>query len=238
MLPVSLVLVALTMLILHRSWKVIVICGLPIAMSLAITFGSTVILDIELTPMIISAGPILVGLGVDYSLHLTNRIEENRSDILSGRSNEGDGISESTDPFDPLVSLTATVRSAMTTGNAIFLSALTTIIGFSVLTWPQLVPIRPMRTVGVTLLLGISSTFFLSMLMVPALVELLRYRKGETSDFIKARNKDIARRERLEKERADEHENRPVEDGIVTANDVFGTIMGINSALFLSLIHI
>ena len=38
-----------------------------------------------LTPMIISAGPILVGLGVDYSLHLTNRIEENRVEIIEER---------------------------------------------------------------------------------------------------------------------------------------------------------
>jgi len=231
MLPVSLLLVALTMLILHRSWKVIVICGLPIAMSLAITFGSTVILDIELTPMIISAGPILVGLGVDYSLHLTNRIEENRNEILSGSPSDAEP-----EPFEPLVSLTATVRSAMTTGNAIFLSALTTIIGFSVLTWPQLVPIRPMRTVGVTLLLGISSTFFLSMLMVPALIELLRYRKGESSDFIKASNKDVARRNRLQKERADKPESKIPGDDVVTANDVFGTILGINSVLFFILV--
>ena len=57
MLPASLALVALAMLILHRNPKVILICGTPIAMSLAITFGATVILDIMLTPMIISAGP-------------------------------------------------------------------------------------------------------------------------------------------------------------------------------------
>ena len=43
--------------------KVIIICGAPILMSLAITFGITVIADIMLTPMIISVGPILVGLG-------------------------------------------------------------------------------------------------------------------------------------------------------------------------------
>ena len=82
MLPASLALVALAMLILHRNAKVIIICGTPIAMSLAITFGTTVILDIMLTPMIISAGPILVGLGVDYALHLTNRIEENRQQLI------------------------------------------------------------------------------------------------------------------------------------------------------------
>jgi len=82
MLPLSALFVIITMVILHRSPKVVIICGTPILFSLLITFGATVLLDIELTPMIISAGPILVGLGVDYALHLTNRIEENRNDIL------------------------------------------------------------------------------------------------------------------------------------------------------------
>ena len=82
MLPISGVLVCLAMLLLHRNPKVIIICGAPILMSLAITFGITVIADIMLTPMIISVGPILVGLGVDYALHLTNRIEENRVELI------------------------------------------------------------------------------------------------------------------------------------------------------------
>ena len=189
MLPISIVLVCLAMLLLHRSPKVIVICGAPILMSLAITFGITVIADITLTPMIISVGPILVGLGVDYALHLTNRIEENRIELIEERlemawSAQRDGFqTEDIDPWDPHISLTATVRAVLTTGHAIFLSALTTIIGFSVLRWPSLVPIEPMRTVGTTLLLGISTTFVLSMLMVPALVQLLRYRKTRFKAF-------------------------------------------------------
>ncbi len=184
MLPGAAILVAITMLILHRNPKVIIICGLPIAMSLAITFGTTVIADIPLTPMIISAGPILVGLGVDYSLHLTNRIEENRRELLEERLEESwkrqrDGLTpDELDPWDSVISLTATVRAAQTTGHAIFLSAITTIIGFSVLTWQYLVPIHPMRTVGVTLVLGIFITFLLSMVMVPALVHIFRYRKS------------------------------------------------------------
>ena len=189
MLPISIVLVCLAMLLLHRSPKVIVICGAPILMSLAITFGITVIADITLTPMIISVGPILVGLGVDYALHLTNRIEENRIELIEERlemawSAQRDGFqTEDIDPWDPHISLTATVRAVLTTGHAIFLSALTTIVGFSVLRWPSLVPIEPMRTVGTTLLLGISTTFVLSMLMVPALVQLLRYRKTRFKAF-------------------------------------------------------
>ncbi|MFL2493814.1 MAG: RND family transporter [Candidatus Thalassarchaeum sp.] len=189
MLPISGVLVCLAMLLLHRNPKVIIICGAPILMSLAITFGITVIADITLTPMIISVGPILVGLGVDYALHLTNRIEENRVELIEERlemawSAQRDGFeTEDIDPWDSHITLTATVRAVLTTGHAIFLSALTTIIGFSVLRWPSLVPIEPMRTVGTTLLLGIAITFVMSMILVPALVQLLKYRKTPFKAF-------------------------------------------------------
>ena len=243
MLPISLFLVGLTMFILHRSWKIIVICGTPIILSLAITFGSTVLFDIMLTPMIISAGPILVGLGVDYSLHLTNRIEENRKEILDKRKEEAwasnrDGLEVTEiDPFDPSISLTATVRAAMTTGNAIFLSALTTIIGFSVLTWDSLVPIRPMRTVGTTLLIGITTTFFISMILVPAWIELLRYRKGDSSRFLRSGVIDSSRRKRMESEKPTRAQRKPVansDDAVIDTSDVFGTILGINSLFFYS----
>jgi len=240
MLPISLGLVGLTMFILHRSWKVLVICGTPIAMSLAVTFGSTVIFDIMLTPMIISAGPILVGLGVDYSLHLTNRIEENRAEILkkmeedAWASRRDDEEVIEPDPFDPQISLTANVRAAMTTGNAIFLSALTTIVGFSVLMWHSLVPIEPMRTVGKTLLIGISSTFIISMLMVPAWIELLRYRKGDSKNLFSSSVVDSSRRKRIGEEKAAEAKsmNRRERDSAIDTSDVFGTILGINSLLF------
>ncbi|MAS22754.1 MAG: hypothetical protein CMA44_00875 [Euryarchaeota archaeon] len=190
MLPWSLAFVAVTMIVLHRNPKVLAICGTPIVMSLAVTFGITVMADIELTPMIIAAGPILIGLGVDYALHLINRIEENRNERLEEAAEKSwreqrEGLqSDEVDPWDPEIYLGATVDAAMTTGNAIFLSALTTVVGFSVLAWPFLVPIKPMRTVGLTLVLGIVCTFFFSMVMVPALGWILRYRKRglETAD--------------------------------------------------------
>ena len=99
-------------------------------MSLAITFGITVIADIMLTPMIISVGPILGGLGVDYALHLTNRIEENRIELIEERlemawSAQRDGFeTEDIDPWDSNITLTATVRAVLTTGHAIFLLSL------------------------------------------------------------------------------------------------------------------
>ena len=168
MLPLSLLFVAITMFALHRNPKVLLICGVPIVMSLAVTFGITVIADIELTPMIIAAGPILIGLGVDYALHLINRIEEGRNERLEKAAEEAwrkerEGMAvEPVDAWDGEIYLGATVDAVMTTGNAILLSALTTIIGFSVLAWPFLVPIKPMRTVGLTLVLGIFCTFVFS----------------------------------------------------------------------------
>ncbi|MDP6325832.1 MAG: MMPL family transporter, partial [Candidatus Thalassarchaeaceae archaeon] len=183
MLPISLAFVCVVMIALHRNPKVLIICGTPIVLSLAVTFGTTVILDIMLTPMIIAAGPILIGLGVDYALHLINRIEETRNIMLEENANlvweakrDGEPLPE-LDPWDKQLYLDATVHSIMTTGHAILLSAITTIVGFSVLAWAWLVPIQPMRTVGITLVLGITCTFFFSVILVPALGWLVRYRK-------------------------------------------------------------
>ena len=36
---------------------------------------ASVLLEMTLTPMIIATFPILIGLGVDYALHMVNRIE-------------------------------------------------------------------------------------------------------------------------------------------------------------------
>ena len=77
-LPWSILFTVLIITTLHRSLKVVAITGTPIVMALAFTFGSSVILDITLTPMIVATFPILIGLGVDYALHMVNRIEEVR----------------------------------------------------------------------------------------------------------------------------------------------------------------
>ena len=50
-LPWSVLFTVLVITALHRSAKVVVITGTPILMALAITFGSSVILDITLTPV-------------------------------------------------------------------------------------------------------------------------------------------------------------------------------------------
>ena len=73
----------------------------------------------------------------------------------------------------------AVVEMMTMTGTAVLLSALTTGIGFSVLIAPAIVPVMPIRTVGITLLVigGIASTLVFSVILVPTLAWLLRFRR-------------------------------------------------------------
>ncbi len=145
----------------HRSLKVIVITGTPIMMALAVTFGISVIMDVHLTPMIVATFPILIGLGVDYALHMVNRIEEVRrkkidicNDENERRRRQGKPPEEVPDLWDPLFYKECILEMTSSTGVAVFLSAMTTIIGFSVLIAPSIVPITPIRSVGLTLVIG------------------------------------------------------------------------------------
>ena len=47
--PWSLLFVVAVVTLLHRSWKIVIISGVPIIMALAVTVGSTVIFDVMFT---------------------------------------------------------------------------------------------------------------------------------------------------------------------------------------------
>ena len=183
-LPWSILFTVLVITLLHRSLKVVAITGTPIVMALAFTFGSSVILDITLTPMIVATFPILIGLGVDYALHMVNRIEEVRRKELekmieenTRRKKRGEKSLKVPDLWDFDFYKKCVLEMASSTGVAVFLSAVTTIIGFSVLIAPQIVTVSPIRSVGVTLVLGIASTLVLSIILVPTLAWMLKYNK-------------------------------------------------------------
>jgi predicted RND superfamily exporter protein len=164
--------------------KVVVITGTPIMMALAVTFGISVIMDVHLTPMIVATFPILIGLGVDYALHMVNRIEEVRrkkidtlTDDNERRRRQGKPPEEVPDIWDATFYKECILEMASSTGVAVFLSAMTTIIGFSVLMAPTIVPITPIRSVGLTLVIGIISTLIFSIILVPTLAWLTKFNK-------------------------------------------------------------
>ncbi|MGY8670410.1 MAG: efflux RND transporter permease subunit [Candidatus Poseidoniales archaeon] len=184
MLPISLVITVIVITVLHRSWKVVIISGTPIMMALSVTFGASVLLDMTLTPMIIATFPILIGLGVDYALHMINRIEEVRRKRIDDATEENErrrrkGLPAEEPPYlwDPVMYRECVMEMTKSTGVAVVLSALTTVVGFAVLIAPAIVPIIPIRSVGLTLVVGILSTLVFSIIMVPVLAWLLKFNK-------------------------------------------------------------
>ena len=184
MMPYSILFTILIISFLHRSAKVVIITGTPILLALGVTFGASVVLKWTLTPMIVATFPILIGLGVDYALHMVNRIEEVRRKEIervleenNTRQRQGKELIEEPDIWDKEFYIRCVTTMASSTGVAVFLSALTTMVGFSVLIAPSIVNIAPIRSVGLTLVVGILSTLLFSIILVPALSWMLRFHK-------------------------------------------------------------
>ena len=131
--------------------KVVIISGLPTLCAVFWTLGIIGWTGYEVTMTVIIVGPILLALGVSYGLHITNRYAE-----------EGGTKSEK---------MKASLSS---TGKAVFLSAVTTVIGFISLVFT---PMAPIQTVGIALSGGIVVVYVLTMFMVPNLTLLLDLRK-------------------------------------------------------------
>ena len=160
MLPMSLGIVIGLMIIFHRNWLAIPVVLVPIFCALIWTLGIVNLSGVVLTPMIVAAGPILVGIGVDYGLHVANRIVEFK--------NEGRDMPR------------ATYLALLTTGKATLLCAITDSIGFSAL---FISPIVPMRTVGFTMIVGVICAFFLTVSMTPAIMKLTDYSRHKNEGW-------------------------------------------------------
>ena len=160
MLPMSLGIVLSLMIVFHRNWLAVPVVLVPIFCSLIWTLGIVNLSGVVLTPMIVAAGPILVGIGVDYGLHIANRIVEFKD--------EGKEMPK------------ATYLALLSTGKATLLCALTDSIGFSAL---FISPIAPMRTVGFTMIIGVICSFFLTISMTPAIMKLTNYSRHKSGGW-------------------------------------------------------
>ena len=134
-----------------QGLKVVIIAGLPTLCSVWITLGIIGFTDYEVTMTVIIVGPIVLALGVSYGLHITNRYAESRGTPREKMAN-----------------------ALNSTGRAVFLSAITTIIGFISLTFA---PMKPIQTVGWSLAGGIVVVYIMTMVMVPNLTMMLDLKK-------------------------------------------------------------
>lgn len=134
-----------------QGYKVVTIAGLPTLCSVFWTLGIIGWQDWEVTSTVIIVGPILLALGVSYGLHITNRY-----------------AAETGTPEEKMA------IAIQSTGKAVLLSAITTIIGFISLV---LTPMGPIQAVGLALSGGIAVVLLLTVLLVPNLTMILDLQK-------------------------------------------------------------
>jgi len=140
----------------HRTVKSILICLIPSIFAMAQTYGVLVLSRLTLTPeVVLLVAPMTMALGVNYAIYLLERFS-------------------STGGSDAKSRLYTTSR---TTGVAVFLSALTTTVGFVSLVFGILPSVK---ILGIALVIAISLVFVSTTIMVPALIRILRYEKKGT----------------------------------------------------------
>lgn len=151
--PVAILFTAIVLFYFHRTPKGILIAFLPVAFTLILTFGTLGLMFPQLSILSVAIVALLLGLGVDYSIYLMNRLSEEKN------------------IEDKITRIEKTLKS---TGKAVLLSSITTIIGFSSLTISSM---SPMVSFGFGCAIGILYSFISAILLVPCLVILLRFEK-------------------------------------------------------------
>lgn len=127
-----------------RNLKLVLLTMIPLGCSFAALFGFMGYAGIKVDFINIIAIPLLIGMGVDYAVHISHRY------LLEGPG----GIA----------------RTVTKTGTAVLLTSITTIIAFA-----SFIPsvMRAMRSTGVVLSLAIGFAFLFSIILHPALLQLL-----------------------------------------------------------------
>jgi hydrophobe/amphiphile efflux-3 (HAE3) family protein len=152
-LPIAILLISIVIFFFHRTVKGIVIIFVPLVYALVLTFGFFGFYMPELTLLSIAIVALLVGLGVDYSIHLLNRFSEE------------DGSEDKVDAVEKTLKLT---------GKAVLLSTITTTIGFGSLMVSSMPPVKDF---GLGCVMGIIFCFVSSIILVPCLAIILNFEK-------------------------------------------------------------
>jgi predicted RND superfamily exporter protein len=133
--------IIVALLVLLRSVKYMLLVLLPLLLSSLFTAAFTVLLDVPFNFANIIALPLLLGLGIDSSLHMVHRSLNNElvSEILIHTS----------------------------TARAIFYSALTALVDFASLMFSSH---RGTASMGIMLTVGLAFTLICTLVILPALL--------------------------------------------------------------------
>ncbi|MGD8684846.1 MAG: MMPL family transporter, partial [Chloroflexota bacterium] len=130
----------------------------PVGGVVILLYAFMVLVGIEFGPVTATLAAVVIGVGVDYTIHVTHRFQEFRREGLS---------------ID--ASVTNTLR---TTGSALLASALTTSLGFAILTQSSLIPFQQL---GWLTLVAIAGSALVSVLVLPSML-VIYARRSERSE--------------------------------------------------------
>jgi len=145
--------VGILLMILFRSVMAGVISAIPLGLSITVLFGLMGVFGIELNIATALLSSIMIGVGVDYTIHFLWRFRQERQD---GQPPEK-----------------AAVTTLTTTGRGIVFNALSVIIGFSVL---MISGFMPVRFFSFLVVVSIFSCLVGALVLVPALCLVIKPR--------------------------------------------------------------
>ncbi|MEA1894395.1 MAG: hydrophobe/amphiphile efflux-3 (HAE3) family transporter, partial [Euryarchaeota archaeon] len=130
----------------YRSALVGLIALTPIILALVWTISTMGLIDLPFTGLSVTIFTMVMGIGIDYSIHLVHRIKEER---ISHKIED------------------AVMIAVMNVGDSLFSATATTTVCFASLTFASLLAVDRL---GRTLSLGVIFCFFAALFMVPAIL--------------------------------------------------------------------
>jgi len=150
-LALAILVVGILIMILFRSVTAGLVSGIPLALSITILFGLMGIFHIELNVATAMLSSIMIGVGIDYTIHFLWRYRQERE--------------------NGLVPKEAVKKTLTTTGRGIVFNAFSVIIGFSALLVSSFMPVR---FFGFLVIVSIFSCLIGALILIPALCLVLK----------------------------------------------------------------
>jgi hydrophobe/amphiphile efflux-3 (HAE3) family protein len=150
-LAMALVVVIIILLIVFRSMRAALISTLPLIISMIILFGMMGLLGVELNMTTALLSSIMIGVGIDYTIHFLWRLRDERQEGLSYKE--------------------SVINTLGTTGRGIVFNALSVIIGFSALLFSSFIPVK---SFGFLVVVSIFACLIGALLIIPAVCILVK----------------------------------------------------------------
>ncbi len=150
-LSLAILVVGILLMALFRSVAAGLISAIPLALSVMVLFGFMGFFKIELNIATAMLSSIMIGVGVDYTIHFLWRYREERSHGLAPPE--------------------AAKKTLITTGRGIVFNALSVIVGFAALLTSSFMPVR---FFGFLVIVSIFSCLVGALILIPSLCIVLR----------------------------------------------------------------